>query len=803
MKQIYLFFAIFLYCSYGLLGQHPNVLINRGVDPRTGELALPVNALKSSGESFLTPSAGFEVVDLMPDYDTFSAFDVLGDRLYGNEGNTIVCLELSTGLLLSEIEKPEDYVGWPSFLNADPGGEFLWAGYTNNGNTDDRIYKIDLSSGEWSHVASSSGNFDMAFRDGMVVFTGLNSSDWEDPTSLFILDDSGENHHQKIIEIGGSSAGLAIDAAGNIYYGTYFYYSPDPNAIYRWSSTLVDDAIENNYVLTIADGDKLTDLPNGAYDCHVDDGGNLLFNINSFATDGMLAKWNGTAGDGLNYDILALATDAADWLTMIKSTGDINSHEAGNALFVLGYGRPVAKVRKAAPPSPFISEVLTYKPAPGQFINKTPWGTPASENSLVGGVQGSMSLGAFGGYVVFRFEESVKNHPDNPYGVDFTVFGNPLQTWSEPASVWVMKDENGNGVPDDTWYELAGSDYWFSTTRKNYAVSYTNPGGDEAKDVPWTDNLGNSGSVLANAFHKQPYYPLAEVFPSVDAESYSLSGTLIEGALDMRVPTYIMSYRRAFGYADNQPRGQAPWTVPDNPYVASVENAGGDGFDISWAVDTDGNYVDLDEIHFVKVVAAMQRNAGWLGEVSTEITGAVVVEPDASISGEMDMIVIKELPYTIESPTFQLEAFAFHMGRLQADKKLNWVANLSDAYVDEDQVLHLSPGSGALTLTASLADNPAVSATVSAEVNVISTALPASDWREKMSLYPNPVVDYFAISVVNQAELVVFNATGSLVLQVADYSSQQKVQVSQLQAGVYLVRVKSSGDTSTFRFVKQ
>src|SRR5690554_8135894 len=88
-----------------------------------------------------------------------------------------------------------------------------------------------------------------------------------------------------------------------------------------------------------------------------------------------------------------------------------------------------------------------------------------------------------------------------------------------------------------------------------------------------------------------------------------------------------MSYQRGFGYADNQPRGQAPWTTPDNPYVPTIENAGGDGFDISWAVDGEGNYVDLDEVHFIKVVAAMQNNAGWLGEVSTEITGAAMVQP--------------------------------------------------------------------------------------------------------------------------------------------------------------------------------
>ena len=123
----------------------------------------------------------------------------------------------------------------------------------------------------------------------------------------------------------------------------------------------------------------------------------------------------------------------------------------------------------------YISQVVEYLPAPGQFINSMPWGSPVSASSLIGGVNGSLSLGAFGGKVVFRFEEAVENHPDNPYGIDFTIFGNATSEWSEPGVVWVMKDVNENGLPDDTWYELAGSDYYFSTTLRHYEVEYFNP----------------------------------------------------------------------------------------------------------------------------------------------------------------------------------------------------------------------------------------------------------------------------------------------------------------------------------------
>lgn len=101
--------------------------------------------------------------------------------------------------------------------------------------------------------------------------------------------------------------------------------------------------------------------------------------------------------------------------------------------------------------SQYINYVYDYKPAPGQYINEFPWGNPSSAHSIIDTLSGNVCLGAFGGYIVFGFENPVENHPDNPYGVDFTIFGNSLTDWSEPGIVWVMKDENLNSIPDDKW----------------------------------------------------------------------------------------------------------------------------------------------------------------------------------------------------------------------------------------------------------------------------------------------------------------------------------------------------------------
>lgn len=445
----------------------------------------------------------------------------------------------------------------------------------------------------------------------------------------------------------------------------------------------------------------------------------------------------------------------------------------------------------------YISEVIEYKPAPGQFINSAPWGVPASAGSLAGGINGTLCLGSFGGYVIFRFDRPVDNHPDNPFGVDFTIFGNPLPDWSEPGVVSVMKDENGNGLPDDTWYELAGSDYYFQSTVKKYEVTYYNPGDTVTRDVPWRDNTGREGTIPANGVHIQPYYPLSDSFPSVPGDDYTLSGTMISTEVFAGPTARIKSVKRAFGYADNQFRGVPPHTVPDNPYTPEVENSGGDGFDIHWAVNDQGEYVDLDRIDFVRVRNASNVQGGWLGELSTEITGAVDVPPDPSISGLQQLLVIKDLPPELISSEFQLEPFVFYKGRLQNEKDIIWTTSMDEAEVDENHMLTVTR-SGKLTLTASLVENPGIKAIVTTTVNLEnSSAKGLQEVRPHFRVYPNPAVNIFYINASHGANLPplhikvsLYDATGRLIWETLSYSEDTPVDISRFKAGIYMVRVE-------------
>lgn len=449
----------------------------------------------------------------------------------------------------------------------------------------------------------------------------------------------------------------------------------------------------------------------------------------------------------------------------------------------------------------YITEVLEYTPAPGQFTNTLSWGSPTATSGIAGGVKGSLCLGAWGGYVIFRFAEAVENHPDNPYGVDFTIFGNPMAHWSEPGAVWVMKDENSNGLPDDSWYELAGSDYYFSTTVRNYQLSYENPGGSVALEVPWTDRLGKQGVILTNSAHTQPYYPLSDSFPSIPSEQYTLTGTLIRGAVDVDHPPVLISARRAFGYADNNVRGQAGLILPDNPYTSVIENSGGDAFDLDWAVDSSGSYVDLDSIHFVKVQNALLADGKWLGELSTEVCGALDVSPDPSISGDLDLVVIRDLPYEITSGEYPMEVYVFYRGRMVENPNVVWTSSSEKVWVDEHHVLRASE-SGDVTLTASLESMPHIQAPVLARIRLNAMGRHAFSVENRAcKIFPNPAGEEVQLRGIQGATLSIYSPEGKVKMKVAEYGGES-LDIRSFPSGIYLLRVEQGAKVYGLKLIK-
>ncbi len=322
----------------------------------------------------------------------------------------------------------------------------------------------------------------------------------------------------------------------------------------------------------------------------------------SYADDATTYNWSVTGSSVTSSSkYLTFTPDAiGDYTVTISGSSSENSTNAQatvKCIAATDYQRPITAE------SSNTIKVYEFTAAPGQFVNSGYTAATAEEAAVY--AEGNfnkgsyVSLGAWGGYAVVGFDHSVLNVDGSR---DLWVGGNAFSTSNEPAIVWVMQDVNGDGLPNDVWYEVKGSEYGLETTIQDYVLTYYKA--EAGEDVRWTDNCGNAGTVDANVYHSQCYYPAW-----ITADSYTLTGTKIQSRtedLSSDGSEYWSNSIFEWGYADNY----------GSDYVSS-----GTEIDIDNAVNRDGTPANLKYIDFVKVQAAVNAKAGWLGENSPEVTG--------------------------------------------------------------------------------------------------------------------------------------------------------------------------------------
>lgn len=279
--------------------------------------------------------------------------------------------------------------------------------------------------------------------------------------------------------------------------------------------------------------------------------------------------------------------------------------------------------------SPYITKVLEYRPAPGQFVNTMPQykegDTQATMNEKALNAIGNntrrmITLGGYGGYVTVGFDHTIRNAKD---ANDFLVLGNAFANSSEPGIIQVAYDVNQNGQPDEEeWFEIAGSahhapkhELWYEQAKQagnivetylDYSITYKKtakePTTNEEKEnyIFWEDNKGHKGYKVMNQFHPQPYYP-----QWIEEEQLVFTGTCLpQNGINQGTDKNFVLPSFTYGYADNYPN--------------DAEKA---AIDIDWAVDKDGNPANLPGVDFIKIYTGVNQENGWLGENSTEVCG--------------------------------------------------------------------------------------------------------------------------------------------------------------------------------------
>jgi hypothetical protein len=245
---------------------------------------------------------------------------------------------------------------------------------------------------------------------------------------------------------------------------------------------------------------------------------------------------------------------------------------------------------------------------------------PGQQNE---GAGNGWSLGSVLGYEVWHLPNGA-----NP----LNIHGNPFAGWSEAGIVWVQYDGNGNGIPDESWYELKGSEdddaRYRDLVNRRFAIRYIrgpnppyyqwngtiyvynsaadtekvlwnrNDGDHLSQPVYWVDAKGRTGIMGG--------WPYRANLPDEGGTYAVYSGTILRDNGGFVGDGYSLGLP-AFSYVDSGGNDKYPY---------ATFNVARD------AIRADGSPAGLDpaQVRFVKVQTAVFAYGQVVGNVSTEIT---------------------------------------------------------------------------------------------------------------------------------------------------------------------------------------
>lgn len=478
----------------------------------------------------------------------------------------------------------------------------------------------------------------------------------------------------------GDGLGVSVDLAiEGMYFDGVDILNTATNGYYPFSFSLIVSNRSKVASVTVSNG--------GSFHWAYEEDGN-----GGYVTD---EDGNYVESTTTKYGVVVLPTTSASTVT-VTGTGNI-----GSATF--SCAQPCGGTTAAG------TALYAYLPAPAQFVNEGVttggWGDAydSTGTTLKGTSATGVSLGFFGGYAVYEFENPIADDPTHPYGADFIVYGNAFWNNSEAGCIQVSQgpDDNGNWE----WYDIAGSMYYTKST-PNASIKFTNPNPNEDKgittagatstlaDVSYDLTVNGTttpGTVTKNTFHNHSWFPLnanyfaasgsraamAKVdefsFVSRTLNSDSITDTLtFTGTLLTDYPGTGKTDQIGFGYCDVHPNKTLGGTIAYNPYQTFTSSSdydtkvagtsGGDPIDIAWAVNPDGTPANLDSIRYVRIYTGMAQMNGIFGEISTEVcgvaactgTGAGVATSDLQIWGSTQIPTVHKGSQTVSNGTYYI-----------------------------------------------------------------------------------------------------------------------------------------------------
>lgn len=329
---------------------------------RTGALAggllcglAVATATAADTSSIVDVGAAYNARDILPTLTIDGGYTVANGQVhtwsnsYFTSGTGYQIGDIATGTVTA--------MGRPTTIDSngygDPFGVYdastqtFYVGAYND--TNGTVYKYQNAA--WTTLGNFASLYGADTHNGDLYISGLNEI-WNGSTGqdnqIALFDQSGNNLHDVLIQATGNSAGVAVDADGNVYYANYNGTAP---TLYRWTAEQVNGVRadqgngtagggEGDLFLTYDEAEVLTALAAGANGITVDADGNVFVSTND-GTSSNVVMWNASLGTGsdTHYEVIATldSNQYYGWFGALAADGDFLN---GGTLYLNSFGTP-------------------------------------------------------------------------------------------------------------------------------------------------------------------------------------------------------------------------------------------------------------------------------------------------------------------------------------------------------------------------------------------------------------------------------------------------------------------------------
>jgi hypothetical protein len=318
---------------------------------------------------------------------------------------------------------------------------------------------------------------------------------------------------------------------------------------------------------------------------------------------------------------------------------------------------------------------------------------------------------------------------------------------------------------------------------------------------------GTTSSVYwysgAGTLLSSPWSPLTALIPTSDAASayrtvVSTAGTLPLSQLDSIIINQVKTLGQGSVGFTAGTTGPSGGLYTDQTQTGLSNNGYGVIRSGSRATDTDNDgmpdYWELANGSNPAVDDAMQiaadgytlieRYINWLGDLHTTsyINSTVDVDLAAYTGG-----------FSSVSPVYSV-----------SENTNGTCTLLSDGHTARFTPTTDFSGIGSFKFTVNGSDNTTYSNTIAVAVSQTKpTAL--KELKNQLSIYPNPTKEFIYLKEISGNTFEVFDASGKMMMNgnLSAAATNQKINVTNLKNGVYMLKVKNNHLSSTYSFIKQ